>query len=269
MSTTADVLAGSTLPLTAGELPITNDVTEELRSNELTDNPFIRGDVYEGIADSNGIITIKTEQRPRGVMVLESPFLCAASIAYTKNGITTIRLTRQWEFLERKEINATTNLFDFKAELRGDIDTEYQVNGYWIPSLTGTASLRMRVNKANSGDLTGDGYGFQNIAAASTSGGITLARSNGAEAQYIMFWSNLYAASGQYRFGYSLSSHTTGTATTATETQYITSKLHDDSVQFTSLGIQSTQTDDIEPGSWFDLYRRPQFNKTPLKLWVY
>ena len=157
-----------------------------------------------------------------------------------------------------------------QTELRGDPDTEYHIHGYWIPGQTATASLRYRINGVISSSLAGDGYSYNGqTAGTGTAGGLALARSNGSEAQYIMLWSTLYASTGQYRLAYGYSSHTSGTTAAGTENITYASKLHDTTTKFTSLGVQSAQTNDLGAGSWFDLYRRPQFDKTPLKIWVY
>tara|TARA_R110002020_G_scaffold207256_3_gene412677 strand:+ start:15713 stop:16480 length:768 start_codon:yes stop_codon:yes gene_type:complete len=252
--------------VSGGDDAISKNPTDELRSNDLTTNPFVAGDAYEVIADSNGLVRLRTRNRLRGVMVVESPFLCSASIAYTKNGITTIRLTRQWEFLERKELSSATVAFDFKTELRGDLDYEYSVDGFWVTGTSAAHSLMFRINGATTG-IANEGTAIEGSASL-THAGMAVARCTGAESETHFFTARLLAKSGQFRFAQSHDASTSGTGSTANEAKLLYSKWEDSTTEITTLGL-ATSSIASQAGSWFDVYRRPQFDKTKLTLWVY
>lgn len=198
-------------------------------------------------------------------MVLEAPFLCSASIAYTKNGITTIRLTREWEFLERRRITKPTTSFNFDTTVRNSDDTDYQMVCYWVATTPGETgpNLFWYINNQTTG-LSNEGSSY-NFASTTTAGLLLGTNASTDGSHYIT--STLLASEGK-RFTHTQHVHELGNTTSNVEADFIGSKWND-STEITSLGAATSQTGSIGTGSWFDLYRRPQFDKTPLTLWVY
>ena len=237
----------------AGVAEITNDPTDELRTGDLTNNPFIQGDAYSGIADSNGIITLNLGRTAVGVSVISSPFLCFASIAQNKNGIVKIRLTRAWEFLEY--IEDPGGDFDFKTELRGDYDYEYKLVSHWERPSASAANLVLRIN--GSATVASAASAIEGGASATTTDLVVgTAITAGPESHAIK--TRIEAKSGSNRRIHSIDASDVDIFTISAAWSATTTRL-------TSLGLSGR----IDTGSKFTLYRKPQFDKTKLTLWVY
>ena len=78
----------------------------------------------------------------------------------------------------------------------------------------------------------------------------------------------LQAKSGSNRLGYSTDTQTYGTTTSTQSTVHCASKWEDSTVVITSVGL-AFSSNDCAAGSWFELYRKREFDKTKIKLWVY
>lgn len=243
---------------------ITKSALNNLPQAELAKNPFIRGFAVPVVADSNGLVQIKTDGNPRGVMVLEAPGVVDASIRSTKNGITTIRLTRQWEFLERYSITKTTASFDFREDLRGDLDGDYRLDSYWASSAV--QYLYLRVNGLTT-TLASEGTAIVGSTTA-TVAGIAIAYGSAAEGSEHTVRTELVAATGETRHAISHDASSVGASAANTEANYLAAKWSDKTAKITSLGVQPS-TGSIASGSHFDLYRKPKFDKSTILLWVY
>ena len=236
-------------------------------------NPLVNGEMVSVEASEDGSLNVPhgLGRKPVGCMIVAADIgSFVGAVQGGSRDSATISMSRHWEILERYTVDSDATSFDFSAELNGDDDYEYQVHGYWSSGQGLSAVLRYRVNGASSTSLTGDGNAYMRaVGSDGTSTGLALARSQATEDQTHMIWSTIYAPAGEYRFTYTESSMTTGTTSSATENQTISGKLHESTTKITSLGIESTQTDDIAAGSHFTLSRRPRLAGRKLNLWIF
>ena len=222
-------------------------------------NPHIAGREYSVVADSNGLVRIKVDKPVRGVTVSESPILCSASLHYVRNGYASIRLTRQWELVDVVVIAVdNTTAFDFDTTFN-TLDTEVKLEAYWAFG-GGSPNLFWRVNGNAALANTASEWVEQGSTGGTAASGLQIAEADNAEAAEIRITADLHLSTGIPRMGNSYTAQSNGTI------KHFAYALDNTTTEITSLGISSA---DIDSGSYFYLYRRPQFNKTKLKLWVY
>ena len=245
-----------------------SESTKNLPDDNLGNNPFISGRAYEGQVDTDGVIRLRLDSSPRGVLLLESAFPVGVSLAGYRNGIATFRVTRQWEFLVRRDIAADLVAdFNFDTTVNGDTDHEYRLDGYWKTSQGSTNIARWRLNDAASG-LTSEGSRYHYVSGTdATTTGLVVARTVSTAGEHY-FTAFLQAKSGSNRLGYSTDVVTWGTTTTTQDLGKIGCKREDTGVVVRSVGL-AFDNNDCDAGSHFTLYRRPQLNKTKIKIWVY
>ena len=235
-------------------------------------NPLVNGVLVDVEPTQDGPLEVPhgLGRRASGAMVVGSDIgVYSVSVSDSDDRSATVAIAPQWELLERVDVKKVENLIDFGVGLNADDDGEYLVHGYWIPNQTATASLRYRFNGTITSSFAGDGYAYRQDAANGTAAGLSLARSSGSEAQYIMIWNTLVAATGQYKFSHGHTTTTSGTTAAGTQDTTLAGKMHDTTTRVKSLGIQSAQANDIAAGSWFTLYRRPRVTGRKLKLWIF
>lgn len=244
-----------------------------ISSDSLARNPFVSGKPYNVIADTDGIVRIGLEAGsvPRGVMVVDSPFACSASFSRIRPGrFAEIKLTRHWEFLSRKDVD--TNLtadFNFDAPCFGETDYDYKVEGFWKANGGSAQVCRWRLNDAAS-SLSNEGSTYR-LTSSSTSvdtSGLVLSVMSQVEPAELRFCGYMRAKAGANRLGFAESTETFGTTTSTQEHMRSGYKWEDTAVEITTVGLAFSGNDCLT-GSWFELYRRPEFDKTELTLWVY
>lgn len=230
-------------------------------SDSLSNNPFVSGREYSVVADSDGLVRVQvSEGRVRGVIVSESPILCTASLHYVRNGYAYIRLTRLWEHVETHEVAVNTSSFDFNTKFN-DLDTEVRLEGYWTYA-TGTPTLLWRINASNDTTNKSSEWVEQGGTGSTGVAGLQVAEADGAEAAEIKLAAELDITTGRPRMGYSFTADSSGVI------KHFAHGFDDTTTEITQLGLRSAGTG-LQAGSEFHLYRRPQFNKTKLKLWIY
>lgn len=246
-----------------------DESTLALSSDSLSNNPFVAGKAYEATVDEDGIVRLNIPDIiPRGVMVVSSPFACMAGISRVRPGkYAEIKLTREWEFVERYEVLASGVAdFNFTSEYRGDDDHEYRLQGIWYHSVL-SAYMYWRINGQTTG-LTNEGSAVQYDGTGATTAGMVIAQSKDAEDGVSLVEATLVARTGEFRLGWSTDAQTAGTGASKTYSGANTCKWEDSTTQITSLGLGFT-SNDVLTGSWFNVYRRPRFDKTKITLWVY
>ena len=235
------------------------EAIKSLSSSSLGNSPFVAGHEYSVVADSNSVIRIKVDKPIRGVLVTESPIFCTASVHFVRSGYAYIRLTRPWELIAHEEVLTTVSSFDFDAILN-TLDTEVKLTGYWSAS-SGSPGLFWRLNTDNS--LGGSEKLQQGTIGTTGISGLQVAEADNSEATEVKLTSDLSLELGSPRMGNST------TAESNTALRFFSYAYDNTDNEITKLGLQATGFDGIVAGSHFSLYRKPQFNKTKLKLWVY
>ncbi len=226
----------------------------------------MRGVEVDLIVDVSGTAQIRTEFKPRGAIVLASEGLVSATLGPHRNGITTVRLTRHWEFLERTDIPNGSSGFDFSTELRGDLDSRYRITGFW-QSDASPQNLELRINGALSSALSSEGTQTEGSDVANLDG-LTIGYSASTGTDSHLISAEFEAATGQTRHSFATSSTSTSSGKAFTAARILAGKWADSTTQITSLGL-GPSTGTIAAGSYFELYRKPDFAKSKITLWVY
>lgn len=246
--------------------------TKNLKKDGLDKNPFVTGVAHAVIVDSNGTASIRSVgAKIQGVLVLGSDVPCTAQIVRRSKNTVTLKFTRHWEFLSRMDITSVpTSDPDFNVNINGDYDHNYKIDGYWKTSGTSLPTCKYLVNGL-SGGLTSEGSTFLYSDGGGTPGaasGLMMAKSSTTAATEHRFSATLQAKSGSNRLGYSTDSTTFGTGATQQAHGTCGCKWEDTGVVIKTLGLEFSASD-CEPGSWFELYRMREFDKTKVILWVY
>lgn len=245
------------------------EATKSLGTTSLVQNPFTTGSGYEVTVGPDATVTLGLPFPARGVMVIESPFLVQASITERKRNKTVIRFTRQYEHIEHVAITTDITSFDFDAKINGNTDHEFLLTGYWKQNIN-NPKLRWRVNGADSSTLTNAFSRYTHGAGGgSTVGGLLVAIGTGSARGEHRVRSDFLTDRTNNRIIIGDDNFTYGATTTLTQVRDITGKWEDTSTTVTSLGLVTSLADNIIEKSFFDLYRRPQFDQTKIKIWVY
>ena len=181
----------------------------------------------------------------------------------------TFAVSRQWEMLERTDVNSTSQTHDFDAKVNGTLDSEYMVEGLWMSPAGSASTLRMRINAATASTNNGYAYYGGTTVTAGTASNIAYARKLSTSAEEIHFRTTFLAEKGAHRFALSTCSHTDGTAAANTEGTSLASKWEDTATEIVSLGVRSQLANYVLAGSHFTLYRRPRLNGRTLTLWIF
>jgi len=250
--------------------------TKNLPDDYLGNNPFIRGEQYEVTVDTDGVASIQTDFTPRGALVLESDVFCEVSVAYTRNGIAKLRFTRLWEFLERHHRLSDVAYFDFEVALDAYDDYELRILGYWEGG-PATEPLIWRINEADTDSLSSCHSKVGEVRGMTSAGydGLVAAMGEGTGAN-VRLRSELGIVPGKTKLLLSENA-TSDTGFDADTNRYtvggkFVAEGEYDRVRSVGLACYATgegTTPYILTDSHFDLYRKSQFNKTKIKIWVY
>lgn len=243
----------------------------EFGENSIGRNPFVSGKEHTVIVDTSSLARISTSERVRGVLVLDSDVKCSASIYRRHKGFIDVRFTREPEFLQRVDVTSNTTTVNFD-DIHGDYDNDYELEGLWLcPTGTATPKLHWDVNGSTT-SLLSSGSHVDLSSGPTTEAGLLLAsavkKGTGEDLQAYLH-AHLHAATGVTRFGYSECVVSTSATSAETDSSFIGYKWEDISTTVTSLGITSDSANQIGAGSWFELSRIREFNKTKITLWVY
>lgn len=245
-----------------------NEFFEQLRNN-----PFFAGEKIEVTFDSNGKRDLQIAN-VRGVFVLSSPFPVHVNVSKATSKKCTVVAQPSWEFLERKEIKATTTSFDFGSVLDNRVDCNYRIEGYWLAAAqAGSYGLKLRVNGTDSPSLSNEGQsyvrGVTAGAAAGTGTGLAVAAVASTSTEEVYFDATMRFHHGEQKLLQSVSNSTWGTTTGDNSVGVYAGKWEDTGTVITSLGLVPTYSSSILSGSEFSLYRKPELNNTKVTLWVY
>jgi len=244
----------------AGDDAISNKKQlDEARSNELNNSPFIRGDVYEGTVDSNGTIRLKTTRRVQGAIVLESDVACEAQVYRQRKGLAEIKVTAQWEFLDRIDFTVAAQAKNFTFDPYA-LDNYYKIEGYWLAGGDSASNLYWYIN-----DSYIDGRTMAGAAGAAAQRTGTLLAYNAPDGEKVVVDSKL-TKNGDMGLINGLAAHR---LTTNVDGGALNGAWYGGTGKVTTLGVASNNADAIDPGSYFELFRKRDFNNTKIKLWVY
>lgn len=246
------------------------EAIQDLGQNDLSGNPFIAGQAIRVTVDTNKTVTLPF--RIRGAIILESDVACEVQLFRITQRLSELKFTPTWEFMDRRDVDIDLSAdFNFDVECRGDLDHNYMIRGYWLGGTGANDLLRWRVNNSGS-SLSNEGSTYRYTdatGAGSDTSGLVIARQQTSEtATEHYFETTLKAKSGEQRFSLSRTVQTWGTTTTSQEYGYSGGKWEDSAVQVTSIGLAFTSNNCLA-GSWFELYRKREFDKTKVTLWVY
>lgn len=235
-------------------------------------SPISNGVLVEGIkGGAQGVLEVPhgLGRKALGCLVLGADRgMYLASVRSSDARVAKVAMAPQWEWITRYEDDAGVSAFNFDFTANGDEDYEYVVEGYWKNPANQLTTAYWRVNDSSSGLTNAYSIFSLDSAAATSAAGLIVARNigNTFAADETQFKANLIAASGVNRMG--VSQFTTTRATGSSQQMGSSHcKWEQDSVSILKLGLAFTAA--CEPGSYFDLYRRPRLKGRTLTLWMF
>lgn len=177
-------------------------------------------------------------------------------------------VSSQWDLVEEYSVDATATSFDFSEET-GYEDGDIRIEGYWkVPSTAGATHLRLRVNGSDSASLSGEGSSTLSLdGSTAANSSIRVAAKSSTSAAEVLVDFDLRNREDDFRHSKSYSMETYGAGTSNQNGHWIGAKWENSSTELHSFGLLSNGSNEILPGSWFRLYRKPVSAKA--SIWVY
>jgi hypothetical protein len=247
-----------------------NKAVGQVRSalDEVQQIPLLNGVLLEDITITAGqtkSIAHKLGRKPKGVIVVLANTTIQPIISSSDDTFMDMRFSVDWEEIGYEYVSAATNSVTFTG-LDGDVDCEYKLAGKVVNDSGAAREYNFRPNGLTGASSTSDGQKFASSNSTSTSsdpGGMMFAYFSWAEG---WFEAHLCAETGAYRQFNVVGCSGTDPGTVDTAIHNYCGTWSDTTTNITSIEIYQNSSD-IDPGSWFRLYRRPK--SATANLWVF